>query len=317
MADPRIWALSEGHAGMASQVRGLAAATGLGWEERVADAGPAWRRVPKALWPARLDWLGGGAAKLAPPWPAGVISCGGAAARIALAIRNASGGGTRLVHVQDPRVARDRFDLLVVPRHDRVPPAPNVIETRAAVHPVTKEKLAAAAETWRARFAGLRRPLVAVLVGGSNGRHRLTPAIAERLANQLASLADGGAGIALTTSRRTDPACGALLAGKLAPRGAFVWTGDGENPYLGMLALADAILATEDSVSMVSEACATGKPVHWIELEGRSRRIAGFLAGLEADGVARPFAGRLATWRYDPPDDTARAAAEIVRRFGW
>src|SRR5262245_50094462 len=228
MAEPRLWALNEGHAGMASQVRGLAAATGLAWEERAADA-PAGRGVPRARWPTRLDRLGGGAAQLAPPWPAGVISCGGAAARIALAIRRASGGATKLVHVQDPRVARARFDLLVVPRHDRIAPAPNVIETRAAVHPVTKEKLAAAAEHWRARFAGLRRPLVAVLVGGSNGRHKLTPVIAERLANQLASLADGGAGIALTTSRRTDPAAAALLAGKLAPRGAFVWTGDGEN----------------------------------------------------------------------------------------
>src|SRR5262245_3098991 len=316
MAEPRLWALSEGAAGMASQVRGLAAATGLGWEERVADA-PGWRRVPKALWPTRLAWLGGGAAGLVPPWPARVISWRSAAARIALAIRRASGGATRLVHIQDPRVARDRFDLLVVPRHDRVPPAPNVIETRAAVHPLTPAKLAAAAELWRARLAGLKRPLAAVLVGGSNGRHRLTPAIAAQLADQLAALADGGAGIALTTSRRTDPACAALLAGKLAPRGAFVWTGEGENPYLGMLALADAILATEDSVSMVSEAAATGKPVHWIELEGRSRRIADFLAGLEADGIARPFAGRLESWRYDPPDDTARAAAEIVRRLGW
>jgi len=84
-----------------------------------------------------------------------------------------------------------------------------------------------------------------------------------------------------------------------------------------LLAHADAILATEDSVSMVSEACATGKPVYSVPLEGRSERIARFLGGLEADGIARPFAGRLESWRYEPPDDTARAAAAIVRRFGW
>ncbi len=317
MSPPFLWALTEGHAGMISQVRGLAEATGLAWEDRRASPAPAWLRVPKALWPSSLALLGGTAAALAPPWPAGVISCGAVAARIGLAVKRASGGATRLVHVQDPRIARARFDLLAVPRHDGAPPAANLIETRAALHAVTPAKLAAAAASWRARFAALPRPLVGVLVGGSNGRHRLTPAIAARLADDLTALARGGAGIALTTSRRTDPSVATLLRDWLAPLGALVWTGAGENPYLGLLALADAILVTEDSVSMVSEAAATGRPVHWIALEGRSRRLDAFLAGLERDGVARRFAGRLESWTYAAPDDTARVAAEIVRRFGW
>ena len=317
MTQRRLWAMTEGHAGMAAQARGLAEATGLAWAERTVVPAAIWTRVPKALWPRRLGLLGGTAAQLAPPWPDGVISCGGVAARVALAIGAASGGATKLVHIQDPRFARARFDLVVPLRHDRVKPAPNVIETRAALHPVTRAKLDSAAAAWRDRLAALPRPLAAVLVGGSNGRHRLTPEIAARLAGELAALAQAGTGIALTTSRRTDPACAALLRERLAPLGAFVWTGEGENPYLGLLALADTILATEDSVSMISEACATGHPVYWVELEGRSRRLAAFLAGLEADGIARPFRGRLERWSYLPPDDTSRVAAELRRRFGW
>ena len=87
-----------------------------------------------------------------------------------------------------------------------------------------------------------------------------------------------------------------------------------------MLALADAIAVTQDSVSMISEALGTGKPVYWIPLAGRSRRLQRFVDLLTEQGLLRRFPdddAPLATWSYAPPDDTVRAAAEIRRRFGW
>jgi mitochondrial fission protein ELM1 len=82
-----------------------------------------------------------------------------------------------------------------------------------------------------------------------------------------------------------------------------------------MLGAADAIIVTADSVSMISEAAATGKPVHIVELDGGSKKFARFHQALRDAGVTRPFAGMLGGWGYAPLDDTARAAAEIRRRF--
>ena len=90
-----------------------------------------------------------------------------------------------------------------------------------------------------------------------------------------------------------------------------LWDGDGDNPYFAMLGLADAIVVTGDSVNMVSEACATGKPIHVFHLEGGSRKFSRFHAALETQGITRPFEGRLEEWRYTPPDDVARAAAAV------
>jgi mitochondrial fission protein ELM1 len=89
------------------------------------------------------------------------------------------------------------------------------------------------------------------------------------------------------------------------------------NPDLGLLALADAIVVTQDSVSMISEALATAKPVYWWPMRGHSRRLQLFVDTITRDGLARRFDGRIESWRYVPSDDTARAAAEIRRRFGW
>jgi len=103
----------------------------------------------------------------------------------------------------------------------------------------------------------------------------------------------------------------------LDPERAWTWDGSGENPYLGLLACADLIVVTGDSVSMVSEAVATSAPVLIAELPGRSRRIGRFIDGLTQDGRVRPFRGRLESWDVSPLDDTPWAAAEMRRRLGF
>jgi mitochondrial fission protein ELM1 len=220
------------------------------------------------------------------------------------------GRGMARVIVQHPRMAPEKFELVVAARHDRLT-GRNVVVTRTALHRVTPQKLAAAAEVWSPRLAHLKRPLVAVLVGGSNGRFRLGPAEGAALAAALAKMMrEQGVGVVLT------PVV-ALLANALRPLGAYVHDFSGENPYLGLLALADAIVVTCDSVSMISEAVATAAPVLVYPLPGRSRSNADFLAGLIQDGRIRRFAGRLEVWQAQPLDDTAMAAAEMRRRLGF
>ena len=100
----------------------------------------------------------------------------------------------------------------------------------------------------------------------------------------------------------------------LAGLPADIWDGEGENPYFGMLAHADYIVATCDSVNMLSEAAGTGKPVYVVDLRGGSRKFARFHESLSAAGITRPFAGRLEDWEYRPLDEARRVADEIRHR---
>jgi mitochondrial fission protein ELM1 len=304
------WILSEGYAGLQAQALGLAEAAGLRPELRVLTPRPPWKWVAASLWPKPLSAV---PEAVRAPLPGLVIGCGGVAAAVGAALRRDS---RPVVQIQHPRMDPRRFDLIVANRHDELS-GPNVVVTRTALHRVTPARLAAAADEWRGRFAHLSRPLVAVLVGGSNGRFRLDAAVARGLAGQLAEMMRrDGVGVAITPSRRTDPAATRVLAETLTPLGAWAWDGSGDNPYFGMLALADAIIVTVDSVSMVSEAVATSAPVMLADLPGHSRRNALFTEGLMRDGRVRAFAGRLETWPVAPLDDTPVAAAEMCRRLG-
>jgi uncharacterized protein len=302
--------MSEPYAGLQAQALGLAEAAGLSPELRVLQPRTPWRLVPAAFWPAPLAAV---PEAIRPPSPAVVIGCGGVAAAVGAALRSR---GPAVVQVQHPRMSLRRFDLIVVNRHDELT-GPNVLVTRTALHRVTPARLTMATEAWREAFAHLPRPLVAVLVGGSNGRLRLDRAVAARLAGDLAQMMRrDGVGVVLTGSRRTDPGAAKVLHDLLAPLGAWIWDGAGDNPYFGMLALGDAIVVTSESISMISEAVATTAPVMLAALPGRSRRNSLFIEPLLAEGRVRHFAGRLETWPVAPLNDTPHAGAELRQRLG-
>jgi mitochondrial fission protein ELM1 len=305
--------LSEAYAGLQAQALGLAEAAGLAPRLAVLTPVPPWCWMAPRFWPAPLAATG-----LPPPPEPLLIGCGGVAAAVGAALRRRTRNRERLVvQVQNPRMDLRRFDLVVANRHDAIA-GPNVIVTRTALHRATAARLAAARAEWTPRLAHLPRPLVAVLVGGSNGRFRLEAAEAAALAAALAGMMrQDGAGVALTPSRRTAPAAVAALRTTLQPLGGWIWDGAGDNPYYGLLAVADAIVATIDSVSMISEAVATAAPVLVADLPGRSRRIARFMAGLQGDGRVRRFTGRLEMWHTHPLDDTQAAADEMRHRLGF
>ncbi|HUF56244.1 MAG TPA: ELM1/GtrOC1 family putative glycosyltransferase, partial [Thermohalobaculum sp.] len=65
-----------------------------------------------------------------------------------------------------------------------------------------------------------------------------------------------------------------LLAEIGCPAHSYLWGSNGENPYAAYLALADEIVVTTDSISMVHEASLTGRPLHLFELPASGRLLA-------------------------------------------
>jgi mitochondrial fission protein ELM1 len=268
---PVIWLIDAYRAGEQSQVRALVDT--LGWPCETKRL--VYRKHVVLQHVLGLASLRGitteSRAMLEPPWPDLVISSGVRNEPVCRWIRARSGGRTRYVHVGRPWGPLGGFDLVITTPQYRVPDRTNVLNNTLTLHSVTPQRLDAARQQWAAAFAHLPRPRIAVIAGGDSGPFTLGPLAASRLARQASSIARQGGGSLLvsTSSRTSDQAIDALQAGIDVPNFFYRWQpSDPANPYLGILAVADRLVVTGDSIAMLSEACATGRLVQMFDLGG-------------------------------------------------
>lgn len=314
----KTWIVTDGAAGTEAQGIAVAEAVGLPYALKRVRAKGAMRLLPTALQilvpPKGLLRTIASSDPLEPPWPRLVISIGRHAVPTALAIKRLSGAYT--LHIQNPKVPARLFDLVAAPAHDNFE-GPNVITTFGSVHGVTPERLAEAGQLFAPRIADLPRPRIAVLLGGDSHAFSFPPDIATGFGAKLASLArQTGGSLLVTPSRRTGKETVEALAKAIAGTPHFFWDGSGDNPYFAFLSLAEAIVVTEDSVNMVTEAAGTGTPVYVQALPGRSKRLSRFHALMRERGATRPFEGQLDSWSYAPVNDTEVVAARIRSALG-
>ncbi|WP_243625980.1 mitochondrial fission ELM1 family protein [Phenylobacterium hankyongense] len=313
-----IWAVSDGRAGIEAQVDGLAQAVARLRPAEIVIKRIGWRwglgRLPSRLNPGLLATLTPGSG-LHPPWPDIWIAAGRATLPLSTRLRRLSGGRTFVVQTQHPRQPIKAFDLVVPPIHDRLTGA-NVLPIVGSPNRLSPAQLAAELERFRDKLESLPRPRVAVIVGGASKAFGLPAERAARMGREVAeAVTASGGSVLVSFTRRTPQAAREILRAEWARLPGVVWDDRGDNPYFAFLAAADAILVTEDSTNLATEAAATGKPVHVLALEGRSEKFDRFHHDLRERGSARPFAGRLESWDYTPLAETDRAAAELLRRY--
>ncbi len=267
------WGITDGSAGMVAQVRSLATAMGLEVDMKVIALKKPWSFLPNIILGGVLkDFILAHMVKeqgaIAEPYPDLVISCGRKAALVCAGLKMRE-PKIRAIHIQDPQMPPDNFDVVVAMQHDRVE-GKNVIKTLFALHNISPEALAAAHDKFADIFAAYPKPHIAVLLGGSTNKYRLTAARMLDVIKQIGDVVGKTQGsLLITTSRRTGADnIVALRQAFAGNKRVYIYDGKGQNPYMGMLACADKILVTNDSVNMMSEAFSTGKPVTIIDLEG-------------------------------------------------
>jgi hypothetical protein len=314
MLDGRsAWVFSDGKAGHEAQCLGVIEALGLTPEIKRANLSGVyklmapWGPLPSGERPR----ASGGS------WPAFAFATGRTTIPYIRSLRRLAGFSTYTVILMDPKTGPNSADLIWVPEHDRRR-GPNVITTSTAPHRYSRARLEALREVVPTEIGALPKPRIACLIGGPNGDYRYTDADEERLISSLQALADSGAGLMITTSRRTPERISVRLRQAVAGKSAIFWSGEGANPYPDFLAHADAFVITADSVSMTCEAAATGRPLFVFTPTGGSPKFDRFHAGLAAYGATRPLptSGEpLSNWGYKPLHSAETIAAEIRKRW--
>lgn len=330
-----LWLLTGDRPGEVAQQRALAAATGLPCREIQVT------RLRAVGGRPRLDL-----AALQPPWPRIALSFGKTLAA-ALHLRDASGGRTRIVHLGRARgTPANRLDLIIPMPQDQLADAANLLRIRMPFNfPQAPGEATHAAEA-RLRAAALPRPWTALIIGGATRQLRFRPAEITALVRDACARARArGGSVLISTSPRTPaPTIAALRAAHDAPGEFYTFQRDDpHNPLAAYLRLADELIVTGDSVSMIAECWRSGRPVWVAPLRdslrhrlGRGLRaivprrlvadgriaaasdVNAWIAGLIRAGYVGRFgqSGPTRPYAPDDDDDLARAAARIRALLG-
>ena len=235
-----------------------------------------------------------------------VISAGSDPARFNLALGRLLGMKTCVI-MTPSLLGTDHFDYAVVPEHDAPSVRSNVLTTLGAPNSIDRETLKEEAQKLEESFPrGVEDSYWAILIGGDDANYGVGPEWARKRLSGIMGLAEkAGAGLSITTSRRTPPETEIVLSemtrNKKYVRMLLLASRNGYNPVPGLLGLCSRVFCTEDSVSMLSETVTAGHEVLLLRVE-RKKGIRLKIQELTGNIVNRGIVPRSFLWgipRFD------------------
>jgi uncharacterized protein len=267
-----LWILTHYRVGDLEQMRAFAATLeGKTLEKRIRFKLPWLARLMPFLSMQLLDRSQSGS--LGPPWPDILLVAEGALGPVALDVRRRSNGKTKIVCLGRPRGRPSEFDLIITTPQFCLSPGPNVLELTLPVHSLDSELMGKKAAELLPHLSQLRRPWIVLLVGGSSAPEVLDQTVANDMACRALAEADcSGGTLLVVTSSRTGQKIEGAIRDALGERAHYCFWDRvrSANPYLGYLHIADRLIVTSDSISMLTEAIGTGKPVSIFRLPQRT-----------------------------------------------
>tara|TARA_B100000959_G_scaffold32158_1_gene30626 strand:- start:5226 stop:6176 length:951 start_codon:yes stop_codon:yes gene_type:complete len=302
--------LSQGMHGMVSQVEGLAKGLKLGFKHQTVKLKPFWNFIPPKFTPISENLL---TEKFVCDSKI-IISCGRKSVIPSIALKRRFGKEIFNIHIQDPKVSLKNFDLIVCPEHDNLN-GDNVLKTKGSIHYLTKKEIAENSKYLRINRE--KKKTVAFIIGGPNKHYNFSEAEIHFVFNKVKALfTPDKYKIIVIPSYRTPE----LVIKKAFNTFSFnhhVVKEINKKAYLSSLAIADYIIVTCDSTSMISEAALTGKPVYIAMMKAKrfSKRFVNFYSQFNKLGITKELGERVDNWSYDKLDEINRVVPIIKEKM--
>ena len=310
MLELKALLLTQGMHGMISQTEGLAKALKLNFKHQKIKLKPFWNLIPPKLTPISENLL---TEKFVCDCKI-VISCGRKSVIPSAALKKRFGDEIFNIHIQDPKVSLKHFDLIISPEHDNIK-GDNVLTTKGSIHYLTKKEI-----TDNSKYLQLdkgKKKVVAFIIGGPNKYYNYSEEQIHFIFNKIKNLfTPDKFKIVIIPSYRTPERIIKKAFNTFGFNHHVVKTID-KKAYLSSLALADYIIVTCDSTSMISEAAVTGKPVYTAMMKpNRSiRRFKSFYNQFKELGIIKELTDSIDSWSYDKLDEVNRIAPLIKEKM--
>ena len=303
--------LTEGLHGMISQVEGLAKALDLEYFHEKVELNNFWKFIPPKFTPIKKFVFKN---KIQRDFDI-IISCGRKSVIPSIFLKKINNKKIKNIHIQDPKVNFHNFNYIISPEHDGLK-GENIISSKGAIHYLTSTEIEEKKNYLSDRVIKEKK-IITLILGGPNKYYKYSnqnilnifSKISKQILNKKFQLI-------VIPSNRT-PIKTIELAKKFFSDAHLIIDRVNKDAYLSSLSIADYIIVTCDSSSMISEAALTGKPLYvaMIPPSKKDTRFQKFRKLFEKMNIIREFDEKLETWNYEKLDETKRIAYEIKNKL--
>jgi len=305
--------LTEGMHGMISQVEGMAKALNTEYSHKIIRLSFPWKFIPPKLTPVsdtilkdKMYLKENGLVDI-------VISCGRKSVipSIILKKRNPK---IFNIHIQNPKIGLDNFDAIIAPEHDDLN-GNNVYSSKGAIHYITKFEIDRAKSYLMKNINSEK--VISLILGGPNKYYKFDNDQILNMFNMIKSnFVSKGYRVIVIPSMRTPKDSIELAVREMESCGYVVKVVD-KQAYLSAYALANYVVVTCDSTSMISEAATSGKPIFVAHMKPKKNnyRFKKFFKLFKEMGIIRDLGEKVEPWTYNKHNEAERIASLIRNKI--
>ena len=302
--------LTEGMHGMISQVEGLAKALNLDFIHEKIELNNFWKLIPPKLTPIQSFVFKN---KIDQKFDI-VISCGRKSVIPSIYLKKKLKNKIMTIHIQDPKVSTSNFDYVIVPEHDGISGS-NIVTSKGAIHYLRNNELDQNMNYLKSQLN--KDKIVSLIMGGPNKYYNYDKKIIEEIFLKIQNnFIKNDYQLIFIPSMRT-PKNIIELAKNYFDNDQIIITDIDKNAYLSSLRLADHIVVTCDSTSMISEAAMTGKPIYVVQMPPvkKNERFQKFFRLFKSLNIIKDLENSLEVWSYEKLNETDRISSYIKKKF--
>jgi len=304
--------LTQGMHGMISQVEGLAKALDIDFTHHKVELNHFWKLIPPNLSPISQSVF----KKINHDDFDVIISCGRKSVIPSIYLKNTANKKVFNIHIQDPKVNLNHFDFIVAPEHDAIE-GKNVINTKGAIHYLTENEISENKDYLNSFIKKDERKIWALIMGGPTKYYDYSTKNMKHIFTALYKLLKKhNFQLVVIPSMRT-PINTIHYAREFFGENHTVIEDVDKKAYLSALAIAENIVVTCDSSSMISEAALTGKPIYIASIlpKKNDKRFQRFRNLFRELNIIRNLGEEVEIWSYEKLDETNRVANIIKQKI--
>ena len=310
------WCITDGSAGMISQVKGLALAMNLGFTFKEVKVNFPWSILPVGTAPIIEGTFSNLSEFMATKPPKFIISCGRKSVYLSLFLKRKYKDKIVTIHIQNPKSKFEEFDVIISPKHDNLNFS-NSYSTNLAINHISEPLIKEDMKKFSSLISDQDSPICTILIGGKSNNYIFDNIELDRLMDKLKRIKENQEiKFFFLFSRRTDQ----NIINKINREfnaSDIVWSDENNNPYLALLGFSKYLICTSDSVSMISEAISSMTPVYIFRLRSSKskNRIEDFNDFVISKGFARELDWKLDEFKHDYTNETVIIAEKIINKF--